>query len=472
VKRASTPLAVAAVAWVAAWAALPTPAASQLPDTTRYASVATSPTPRGTVVSIVVRIPSGSADDQEGFGGTAWLLGHLLADRADEAAGPGTSVAVQVSRGETLFTVLSLPGGWVDAWSHVESVIFGEAPEAVDVDRGRQALQHDLTFDQGSPVRNFEMEAARIIAPTSHPWARPIRGTPQTLGNVSELSLRLFAGNYYQPHAATVSVVGPRSFVSPTPPRPAGGERPARLEPAWSVGQRFRLDQDITNSWIAVAWPVDPELPRTSLEFLVHLLAEQLDPAPPDPDRYSVDVRLEETPGGPVVVVEAAIFPEAADRWEARILDQAALLAREAMDDDFFGWRRRRFRTARLLTESRPEAKAARIAHDIARSGAARDLPMEIWDLESADLLGAARALGEPRILRLGPDLGSRAPTTLEYMTARKVDAPVWGYYLRALVFPGQTDGVFTHEEEEPRFRHGRLAGSRRLRDARSRGHR
>ena len=104
--RASTPLAVAAVAWVAAWAALPDPAASQLPDTTGYANVATSPTPRGTVVSIVVRIPSGSADDQEGFGGTAWLLGHLLADRADKAAGPGTSVAVQVSRGETLFTIL------------------------------------------------------------------------------------------------------------------------------------------------------------------------------------------------------------------------------------------------------------------------------------------------------------------------------------------------------------------------------
>jgi hypothetical protein len=172
------------------------------------------------------------------------------------------------------------------------------------------------------------------------------------------------------------------------------------------VGERFDRLQDITNSWIAVAWPVAPGVSRTSLEFLAHLLAELLDPNPPDPDRYSLDVHIEDTPEGPVVMVEAAVFPEAADRWEARILSAVDRLAGRTMDEDFLGWRRRRFRTARLLAESRPEEEAVRIARDLVRSGAPRALSIEIWDLDAQDLNQAARALGEPRILRLGPDLG------------------------------------------------------------------
>lgn len=389
-------------------AGLPSPVEAQLPDATRYAGVETALTPRGTVVSIAVRIPAGSGDDQEGFGGTAWLLGHLLAERADEAAGAGTSVSVEVSRGETLFTVLSLPEGWAQAWRRVESIIFGPPPEGLDIDGARRALENVLIFEDGSPVRRFELEAARLIAPPSHPWALPIRGTRESLANVSEVSLRLFAGNYYRADAATLSVVGPRGFVSPTLTRPDSTGLPPGAVPAWSVGERVRLVREITNSWIVVAWPVDPDLPRTSLEFLVHLLAEQLDPTPPDPDRYSVDVRLEDTPRGPVVLVEATVFPAAADRWEKRILAAADRLARDIMDDDFLGWRRRRFRTARLLAESKPESEAARIARDLAREGKARNLSVQIWDLNGAALLRAARALGEPRILRLGPDLGSR----------------------------------------------------------------
>ena len=389
-------------------AGLPRPAEAQIPDATLYGGVSTSLTPRGTVVSIAVRIPTGSADDQEGFGGTAWLLGHLLAERADAAAGAGTVVSVEVSRGETLFTVLTLPEGWAEAWRRVESTIFGPPPDGLDVVTARQALEDALVFEEGSPVRNFELEAASLIAPPSHPWAQPIRGTRESLANVSELTLKLFYGNYYRADAATISVVGPRGFVPPDPTRTDSTDIAPGSGPAWSVGERLRLVREITNSWIVVAWPVEPDLPRTSLEFLVHLLAEQLDPTPPDPDRYSVDVRLEDTPRGPVVLVEATVFPAAADRWEERILDARDRLARDIMDDDFLGWRRRRFRTARLLLESRPEAEAARIARDLAREGRARSLSIQIWDLDGADLLRAARALGEPRILLLGPDLGSR----------------------------------------------------------------
>jgi len=360
------------------------------------------------VVSIGVSIPAGSASDQEGLGGTAWLLGEVLAHRADEAAGPGTKVSVEVSPGETLFTILTLPEGWFDAWARAESVIFGALPDGADIEQKRQSLLGDLAFEAGSPVRNFELEALRFISPTGHPWARPVRGRSETVANVSALSLGLFAERHYRPATATVSVVGPRGDVSPATSGEAGGApETGAAGPAWLVGGRFDLLQDITNTWIAVAWPVAPGVDQTSLEFLTHLLTEQLDPTPPDPDRYSLDVKIRNTPEGPVVMVEAAVFPEAADRWEARILTAVDVLAGRTMDENYLEWRRRRFRTARLLEEARPEAEAVRIVRDLVRDGAPRVLSIAIWDLDTTALLHAAQALGEPRILRLGPDLGA-----------------------------------------------------------------
>ena len=400
------PVVLLAAAGLATAAGLPAACDAQLPDTARYRAVATSVHPRGTVVSIAVSIPAGSAADQEGLGGTAWLLGHVLAYRAEAAGGPGTTVDVEVTPGETLFTIMTLPEHWFDAWTRVESVIFGTLPEGADIEERRREVLDDLVFDAGSPVRNFELEALRLISPTGHPWARSVLGTAESLANVSALSLRLFLGNEYRARDATVAVVGPLGIVAPSPVQAPDATGSSATGPAWQSGSQFDLLQDITNSWIAVAWPVAPEVGRTSLEFLAHLLAEQLDPQPPDPDRYSLDVHIEDTPTGPVVMVEAAVFPEAADRWEARILSAAGVLAGRAMDEDFIGWRRRRFRTARLLAESRPEAKAARIARDLVRDGAARSLSLEIWDLDATDLHRAAGALGAPRILRLGPDMG------------------------------------------------------------------
>jgi hypothetical protein len=104
--------------------------------------------------------------------------------------------------------------------------------------------------------------------------------------------------------------------------------------------------------------------------------------------------------------VEASVVPEAAAAWEARILGAVESLARSAMPEDFFRWRRRRFRAERLLEESAPEAEASRLTADLLRDGTTRDLGVEIWDLGPQDLQAAARSLGAPRILILGPDLG------------------------------------------------------------------
>ena len=162
----------------------------------------------------------------------------------------------------------------------------------------------------------------------------------------------------------------------------------------------------MTSTWLSVAYPAPASLSRTALELVAHLVDEELNPVPPDPDRFWVDVRLVDAPGGPVLVIDASVLPEAADRWEDRITRVVRGLSERRMEEDFFRWRRRRFRTTRLLDEARPEAEAERMAVDLHRSGAARLLGVEIWTLDGEALQHAAASLGEPRILRFGPDLG------------------------------------------------------------------
>lgn len=408
VARAVAPAAVMA-AVLAALALAPAAADAQAGSPYRLRSV--SRHAHGTAVAVSLRLHAGSQDDQEGFEGTAWLLGRVLEDQARRVLDPAEAVfTVTVERATTTFTLLALPGAWERAWSRVDALVFDDAVDGALLERNRSELLEGMAFESGSPFRDFETEAAELLAEPGSAFARPLRGTPSSVPNVSPLSLELFRSSFFRRDAAVQAVVGP---VAPEADAAAPPPSPPPGDVAWLTGDRAPLIQDVTSTWIAVAYPAPSDLPRTRLELVAHLLQEELDPTPPPPDRYSLDVRLEETPRGPVLVVEASVFPESAGRWEERILGVVRRLAEEPMGEDFFRWRRRRFRAARLLEESAPEAEARRITADLLRDGRARDLGVEIWALDAGALQAAARALGPPRILLLGPDLGlngSRKP--------------------------------------------------------------
>lgn len=412
--RARGLLGAAAIALVAlgtgpssAGAQVTSSAGARLPGP--YGRVAISRHPVGTTVAVALRIPSGSRDDQSGYGGTAWLLAHVLEREADSLLAPGdATLSVTVGRTSTLFTLLALPGAWRASWSLVDSVLFDAPLDPDALAAERDDLLDRLSFEKRSPERDFRLEVAKLLTQPGDPWARPVRGTPESVGAVTETNLSLFRTQRYRRRSAAVAVVGP---VGGGPvPEPAD-TTPAKVPPgiAWKTGERTVTIQNVTSTWIAVAYPVPDTVSRTAVEMLAHLIHAQLDPTPPDPDRYSVDVRIENASGGPVLLVEATVFPEAANRWEKRILDTVSGLARQRMGDELFRWRRRRFRTERLLAEAAPEAEAARLTSDLLRGGEARDLDAETWTLNAGTLLAAAQSLGEPRILRLGPDLGEAA---------------------------------------------------------------
>jgi len=380
-------------------------ARAQGPD--GYALRAVSVHRHGTAVAVALRLDVGSQDDPEGLEGTAWLLGRVLEAQVDAALEPGRAVfEVSVGRITTVCTLLAEPSAWERAWATADSVLFRRPLDAALLARHRADMLDDLAFEAGSPFAEFEAAVAALLGEEGSPFARPARGTRPSVERLGSTALEQFRGATFRRGAAALAVVGPvspdSSAWAPPPADTADSEVP------WTTGDRVPLVRDVTNTWIAIAWPIPSALPRTPVELVAHLLEEELDPVPPAPDRYAVDVRIEDTPRGAVLMVEASVFPEASDRWEARILGAMEELATRATPDDFFSWRRRRFRAARLVEEAAPEVEAHRITADLLRDGRMRDLGVDIWGLRPAAVQAAARALGSPRILLLGPELAGR----------------------------------------------------------------
>jgi len=380
-----------------------------------YASSLFVPRPGSTAVAVSLRVPHGSSDDESGMEGTADLVARVLAEqvaRSLERGGTGT-VTSRAGRTSLSFDLLTTPEAWSQDLARMDSVLF-EAPIDVALfERTRQLTLESLAFEEGSPVREYRIEVARTLAPPESPWTRPPGGTSGSVGAMTPETLERYRRSNLRRAGAVVVVVGPQAPApAPAPPDSigvtpdAGPSEPPDDGLAWITGQRVDAVRDVTSAWITIAYPAPRSAKRVELELLAFVLGEELDPTPPDPDRYSVEVRIEDTPGGPVIVVEAAVLPDAADRWEARIRDAVSRLAEQTLPADFFRLRLRRFRATRLLAESAPEVLAARIAGDLARLGFARDLPAEIRSLDASALSGVARSLGDPRVFRFGPDLG------------------------------------------------------------------
>ena len=174
----------------------------------------------------------------------------------------------------------------------------------------------------------------------------------------------------------------------------------------WKRGYRLPLERDVTNAWIGAAFPAHGDLPRTQLEFVAHQFQESLSPALPDPGVFSVFVHIEDTPTGPVVVVEVAVMPEVSETWEKRILAAVDGLKDET-EEPFFRWQRRRFRSAALLREGQPKEAALRVALDLSRDGGVRSLLEEVEAIGPRDLAAATAGLEAPRVLVMGPGLGA-----------------------------------------------------------------
>lgn len=398
--------------------------------------------PGSPAVGLTLVLPVGSALDPDGREGTARALAGVMVRQVEAALGDQGGLAqLQVTPERTTLTVLAVAEAWPDALAALLDAAFRGPLPAGALAAEVAGLQEVLTFEAGAPILDVRRETRTLLYGPGHPADRPPGGTPPGLAALTAGELTAFRDAHVRAADAALALVGvgdetralrllgvpapaadtapampdsaaPRAGA-PTPPDTApvaagpampSGPGPYEGTLAWAQGNRIRIAQEVTSTWIAVAYPVPADLPLTLLDFITHRLDEELNPTPPDPGLFSARVEVRPAPGGRVLMVEAAVLPDAAERWEARILEAVERLATPA-DDAFFLWQRRRFRSSALLAEAAPEAASARYAADLLELDGVRDLAPAIWALDAATLAAGVAALGPPRILVYGPDL-------------------------------------------------------------------
>jgi hypothetical protein len=399
---------------------------------------------RSPATAVALAFPAGSGNDPEGASGAASLLARTLEERIRGALPAGSAlVSSRVERDLVAFSLVTPPDDWSTAWEALARVLFREPLPAEAVEGARQEILGPLRFERGAPVRLFELEADRMVLGTAHPWARPVQGVETEVAGIPAEQIEALRLRWIRPEDARVVVMGPvdreglRPWLSvhgetpPAPPTipdsiPADSTgavvdpetaAPREVEPttpataapsppaqrAWTTGERVTLEREVVNAWVTVAWPAPTDLSRTHLAFAAHVARELLTPVPADPGLFSVTTRVEETPGGPVLRVVAAVLPGQASRWEERILSTIPGLADSPPPDEFLAVYRRRFAGEMLLPLSLPEEGALRSAAELVRGTGPVDLEDEIHALGAEELVSAIRLLGVPRILLFGP---------------------------------------------------------------------
>jgi len=413
-----------------------------------------------TGVGLSVHLPAGGSSDPAGGEGTAFLFGRTVeAEGGRILASMGGRLQVDVGLEHMTVTMFVPAREWTSAWREVAGLLSATPLPEAAVRTSRDRLLDQLMFETGAPVRTFAIEWNRMrlggILAGGVDAGRPVRGTVQGVGSATPASLEDWRRRNIRWEDAVVAVVGPVSesdvrmgsgtvesvggvvptlrpaspvttgagpapadgadregVDSPLPPAPVRIGVPApRLELppggarlAWNQRERRIIDQEVTSTWIGMAWPMPQGTPMVLRDFLAHVLSDALNPTPPDPGLYRADVRIERVGGTSLLVVEATVDPQATLEWEARILETLDGVARAPTPGAFLELARRRYRSARLLETADPAARARWIATRAAEEGRIPQVSPESWGLSREGLGALAGALGEPRILVFGPE--------------------------------------------------------------------
>ena len=409
-------------------------------------AVLVHPRPHDAMVAVAVRFSAGSALDPEDREGTAFLLGRTLeveGQRLLQAL--SATVETTVARDEFTVTLRAPEKDWDRAWGVVRELLAGTSLSDGALNLVRESQRERLVFESGAPVRAFEMERDRFLLGTSPPGGHRLRETPNGLASLSPAELNDFRARNLRLEESVIAVVGPltpsqvqgvlraptRVVVDqeregeakaadplatedPPPtsaPRPLMHPLPTPLQTpaipaapaAWSSGDRMVVDQELTSTWIAVAWPLPAGTPALLLDFLAHVVGEALNPSPPDPGLYRAEVQVERIGNSPVLLVNATVDPRVALRWEERIFQAMESVAQDPPQGAFFELTRRRYRASRLLEQAQPEARALWLTRAQVAEGEIPLLTHQMWALTREGLQGLAQARGEPRTLLYGP---------------------------------------------------------------------
>lgn len=359
------------------------------------------------VVAAEVLIAVGPADEAEGKEGITYLTARSVTAPIVPILDSLTAQLTVVQHKDAVsFTVIAAPDNWEEATRTLLVALFRDPVDSVATVRQRTATAAELEAREASPADALSRQVDAAVFGESHPWGRPAVGTAASVGRIRVNEVDAFLRTGFTADRAVVAIVGPvdaeaaqalRAFMDPGPVRITDVDAP---EPA---DKPVRQQYNSITAWVAAVYPFDEDADEEALRMLARLAIERVSFGPMRPQVYDSRAEVTRHAGGGELRLELVVPPREVEDWAERLAAAVAEYAGEALGDAQFADRLRRFRGERMLELESPEARARVLARQVLVTGRTTGRLADVDGLTAARLHRAARALGDPVIVFLGP---------------------------------------------------------------------
>jgi predicted Zn-dependent peptidase len=365
------------------------------------------------VVATEVLVAVGPADEPEGLEGITYVTARALtAPILPVLDSLAAQLAVEQHRDAVSFTVTAAPDNWEEATRTLLVALFRDPVDSVAVVRQRAGTVAELRGREASPADALAREVERAVHGDAHPWGRAPVGTAASVARLSVLQVDAFLREAFTADRAIVAIVGPVSgdagriaapFLDP------GEARTARVEPARPERGTHRRPYEAITAWVAAVYPFGPEVDEEAVRMIGRLALGRVSFGLLRPQVYDARVTVVRHRAGGELRLELVVPPGEVEAWGRRGAEAVEVHARTPLEPGEFAERLRRYRGERLLELETPEARARHLARRVL-VGAPADPFAEIEALTPERLQRAARSLGRPVLVYLGPFEEEAAP--------------------------------------------------------------
>jgi len=364
------------------------------------------PEPGTPVVAAEILIAVGPVDEPDEHAGITYLTARsVTAPVRGVLDSLGAHLEVDQQKDAVSFTVIASPDNWEEATRALLVAIFRDPVDSLATVRQRAATVAELRGREASPADALAREVDAAVFGAEHPWGRPAVGTAESVGRLTVDQVDLFLRRYFTSERAVIAIVGPvepdagealAGFMEPGPlsrPRVGGTER---------AEAPVHVEYNAITAWVAAVYPVGVDADEEALRMLAELALERVSFGPARRQVYDARAQVVRHAGGGELRLEMVVPPREAEQWGERLHAAVTAYAGEDLAAQVFADRLRRFRGERLLALESPEARARAYARQALLGSRAPRL-VDPETLTPERLRRAARALGEPVLVYLGP---------------------------------------------------------------------
>ncbi|HEX2091798.1 MAG TPA: hypothetical protein VHG28_05315 [Longimicrobiaceae bacterium] len=369
------------------------------------------------VVAMEVLVAAGPADEAPEQAG----LAYLTARAATAPVRPildslGARLTVQAYKDALSFTLIAAPDTWNAASRTLLVALFRDPADSVATLRERGAIRAELVGREASPADALAREVDAAVFGPDHPWGRPAVGYSSTVETLTVTDVDNFLRTYLVPERSVVAVMGP---VDEARTRDhlgvfftGGSWRIPEAAPPTPLESAVRRDYNSITTWIAASYRFPVDADEEAIRLLADLAVEGLSFDPSRRSVYNARSEVLRRIGGGELRLQIVVPPGEVEAWAPRLHAAIARYAEQPLAPSMLADRVRRHRGRRLRELDTPEARAQAAARGLLLGRVPSARLAELERLNADRLQAAARLLGEPTLVFLGPFLDSSDSST------------------------------------------------------------